>query len=313
MAGELILVADDDPDIVRFVEVNLRLEGFEVQSASNGSDAIRRAREIDPELILLDWMMPDKDGLEVCQALRADPATAHVSIVMLTAKAMAEDRIAGLDQGADDYICKPFDPAELIARVKSALRRKHQMRAVSPLTNLPGNFQIAEELQRRLTSPRAPWALAYADLDNFKPFNDKYGFMRGDLAIRYTSQVLLDALGEVPEEETFIGHVGGDDFVVIMSPADYVEVFCRQVCERFDAGIRQYYDPEDASAGYIDVADRQQEVHRFPLLSISIGVAWNRLRKITSHFEAAAIAAEMKAYAKRIGGSSYAIDRRRGE
>ena len=310
MAGETILIADDDADIVRFVEVNLKLAGFEVYAVSDGPSAIAAARELSPDLILLDVMMPGMEGFEVCQTLRADPSLARISIVMLTAKAMAEDRIAGLEKGADDYIVKPFDPGELVARVKSTLRRAREMRALSPLTGLPGNFQISDELARRVSNPDAQWAIVYADLDSFKPFNDKYGFMRGDLAIKYTSTVILGALEEFPDHDNFVGHIGGDDFVVATSQ-EIVEDFCQLVIERFEADVGQWYDPEDAAAGYIDVKDRRGDARRFNLLSISLGVAWNKYRSITSNFDAVAIAAEMKAYAKRHPRSAYEIDRRR--
>ncbi|MGH2757094.1 MAG: response regulator, partial [Actinomycetota bacterium] len=157
---ELILVADDDEDIVRFVEVNLRLEGFEVATAPDGEAALRSAYDMLPDLMLLDVMMPKIDGFEVCQRLRSDPRTKNMSVIMLTAKSLSADKVVGLTAGADDYMIKPFDPVELIARVKSALRRSREMRAINPLTQLPGNVQIQEEVATSVTAGD-PFALMY--------------------------------------------------------------------------------------------------------------------------------------------------------
>ena len=153
-ARELVLVADDDEDIVRFVEVNLRLEGYEVHTVSDGAQALEAALELTPDLILLDVMMPKLDGFEVCQRLRSDSRTKHISVIMLTAKSLSADKVVGLTAGADDYMIKPFDPIELIARVKSALRRSREMRGVNPLTRLPGNIQVQEQVSKRVAEGR---------------------------------------------------------------------------------------------------------------------------------------------------------------
>src|SRR6266511_1973771 len=138
----MVLIADDDRDIVRFVEVNLRLEGFEVITAHDGKDALAKALDLQPNLILLDVMMPGMDGYEVCTKLRADGRSAHIPVIMLTAKSLSADKVLGLTAGADDYIIKPFDPMELIARVKTTLRRASEMRALSPLTGQPRSFPL---------------------------------------------------------------------------------------------------------------------------------------------------------------------------
>src|SRR6266536_1623088 len=181
--SETVLVVDDDPDVSRFVEVNLRSAGYDVTVAVDGVEAIERALEIRPDLILLDVMMPGLDGFEVAQRLRRDPRTSSSSIIMLTAKALSADKVLGLSSGADDYIIKPFDPVELLARVKGTLRRAREMRALSPLTGFPGNIRIQDEIQRRVAE-EMPFALLYADLDYFKAYNDFYGFVRGDRAIQ---------------------------------------------------------------------------------------------------------------------------------
>jgi diguanylate cyclase (GGDEF)-like protein len=307
---ELVLVADDDEDIVRFVEVNLRLEGFDVVTAADGEEALTAAYDLGPDLVLLDVMMPVLDGFEVCQRLRSDARTKHISVIMLTAKSLSADKVVGLTAGADDYMIKPFDPIELVARVKSALRRSREMRDVNPLTQLPGNVQVQEEVSRRV-SKGDPFALMYIDLDNFKAFNDHYGFLRGDEAIKLLARCIGDSLEELSRDH-FIGHVGGDDFVVIIEPG-MSESAAKKVIETWDVRVIELYDKEDAGRGYIEVIDRRKQLHRFPFTTVSIGIASNTARQIDTHWTASEIAAEMKAFAKTEDRSSYAIDRRSEE
>ncbi len=303
-----ILVADDDPDIVRFVRVNLELEGFDVLTASDGRSAVDQVLEHQPDLVLLDVMMPEMDGITALRRLRSHPGAANTSVILLTAKALPEDRVRGLELGADDYVTKPFDVSELLARVKAVLRRTQAMRDVSPLTGLPGNHQIATELERRIEAGEK-FALVQADLDNFKAFNDHYGFMRGDQVITFTAKALLQARDQIAEADSFVGHIGGDDFVAILKP-DMVEDFCKATISLFDDGVLEFYDTADALRGYIEVTDRRGERHAFPIVSISMGVTTNVSRPIASQWEASAVAVEMKEYAKRQPGSSYKIDRR---
>ncbi len=306
--NEKILIADDDPDILQFVRMNLELEGFTVQTAMSGPEALQVAKDSPPDLVLLDIMMPEMDGLTVLRRLRTMPATMNVAVILLTAKALAEDRVKGLDLGADDYITKPFDLEELVARVKTVLRRAQAMRDLSPLTGLPGNFRISRELEQRVESGK-PFALAHIDLDNFKSFNDHYGFMRGDSVIKFSAHALLEAAGECGDSDAFVGHVGGDDFVAVVDP-DHIEDFCKAAIRIYDDGILDFYDTADALQGFIEVTDRRGERHAFPISSISMGVATNSQRQITSEWEASAIASEMKEFAKRQPGSHYEIDRR---
>ncbi len=306
---ELILVADDDEDIVRFVEVNLRLEGFEVHTVSDGEAALHAAYDLMPELVLLDVMMPKLDGFEVCQRLRSDSRTKHLSVIMLTAKSLSADKVVGLTAGADDYMIKPFDPIELVARVKSALRRSKTMRGLNPLTQLPGNVEVQEQVQKRVEDVE-PFALLYIDLDNFKSFNDHYGFLRGDEVIKLLAACARDALDAHAGIGSFVGHIGGDDFVAIVPP-EVAEPMAKDLIARWDQAVLTHYDPEDAERGYIEVGDRKGDLHRYPLTTVSIGIATNSQRPIQSHWEASEIAAEMKAFAKREARSTYAIDRRR--
>jgi len=305
---ETILVVDDDPDIARFVEVNLRSAGYDVAVAGDGEEALEKAAEIRPDLVLLDVMMPRIDGFEVATRLRKNPQTANTSIIMLTAKALSADKVTGLQSGADDYIIKPFDPIELLARVKGTLRRAKEMRNLSPLTGLPGNIRIQEEIERQVRDGR-PFAVLYCDLDNFKAYNDQKGFVRGDRMIQATARTIQDAVVEHAGADSFVGHVGGDDFVAVV-PTGVAEEIAKRVCERFDGSRAEFYDPEDLTRGFVRMEDRKGEMQDIPLVSISIGIATTAKRAFAHYGEAVAVATEMKQFAKRDQGSSYAVDRR---
>jgi diguanylate cyclase (GGDEF)-like protein len=306
--ADKILIADDDPDILRFVEINLRLEDFEIITAGDGEEALQNAIDERPDLVILDVMMPKMDGFEVCQRLRSDPRTAGVNIIMLTAKSLSAEKVVGLTAGADDYIIKPFDPLELVARVKSTLRRAREMRDVNPLTGLPGNAVIIQELQRRIASGLG-YALMHVDADNFKAFNDHYGFARGDTVIKLLAKILQESVMVHDPEWGFVGHIGGDDFVMLCH-SEVAEDCGKEALTRFDASIPALYDPSDAEKGYITVADRRDEPHDYPLMTVSIGVASSAVRPIESHWQASEIAVELKQYAKKQPGSYLAVDRR---
>jgi diguanylate cyclase (GGDEF)-like protein len=305
---ETILVVDDDPDIARFVEVNLRSAGYDVAVAGDGQEALDKAGELRPDLVLLDVMMPRIDGFEVAQRLRKNPQTANTSIIMLTAKALSADKVTGLQSGADDYIIKPFDPIELLARVKGTLRRAKEMRNLSPLTGLPGNIRIQEEIERQVREERE-FAVLYADLDNFKAYNDQKGFVRGDRLIQSTARIIQDAVIEGAGSEGFIGHVGGDDFVAVIGP-EVAETVAKQICERFDEARVDFYEAEDLERGSVRVEDRKGVLQDVPLVAISVGIAMTSKRRFAHYGEAVAVATEMKSFAKREAGSSFAVDRR---
>ncbi len=303
-----VLVVDDDPDIARFIEINLRLEGYDVRTACDAEQALVYIGMEQPDLVLLDVMMPRIDGVELCRRLRADPATANMPVIMLTAKSISADKVVGLTAGADDYIIKPFDTLELVARVRSTLRRNAEMRSVSPLTGLPGNHRIDIEISGRVSTD-ARFAVCYFDLDNFKAFNDRYGFLRGDDVILLCAMALRRAAGEVGEPAPFVGHVGGDDFVAVCEQIQ-AEPFCRNVVQAFDDEVWRRHDASDAERGYLEVVDRQGTVRRSPLVSLSVGIALSGRRSYRDHREVVAVATEMKAVAKGTPGSAIAVDRR---
>ena len=306
--SERVLVADDDPDILTVVKINFELDGFEVETAVDGEDALQKASANPPNVIVLDIMMPRMDGLTALHRLRNQASTANVPIILLTARGLPEDRVRGLELGADDYITKPFDITELAARVRAVVRRTQAARDLSPLTGLPGNFKITAEIEDSIRQAR-DFALVHGDLDNFKAFNDHYGFMRGDEVIRFCASCLGEAAESLGIKDAFVGHIGGDDFVIIIPP-DTSEAFCKEVIARFDDGILDLYDTADALRGYIEVIDRRGERYAFPVVSLSLCVASTDVRDINTQWEASAIAVEMKEFAKKQPGSTYRIDRR---
>ena len=303
---EEILVVDDSPTMARLLEMGLTSAGLNVRIAHDGRVALAMALERCPDLVLADVVMPGIDGVQLTRHLREDPRTASSTIILVTAKNDSAAKLEGFDAGADDYIVKPFDIEELLARVKGALRRATVLRAQSPLTRLPGNVRIQEEIERRVRR-QTHFSLLYVDLDNFKAYNDKYGFLQGDRVIQMTAGVLQDVAMELGGPETFVGHVGGDDFVVIGALGQEQQL-AEAVIARFDAAIPSAYDEIDRGRGFIETLNRRGELQRFPLVSVSIGVTTTERRTYSHYAEAVTIATEMKTFTKQTAGSSWAID-----
>ena len=309
--SDLILVVDDDEDIARFVGLNLKLHGFEVVHAYDGQEALDLIERRRPDLAVVDLMMPRMDGLELTRRLRADPMTVALPVIMLTAKGLTVDKVLGLNAGADDYLVKPFDTAELLARVRSTLRRNKEFREVSPLTGLPGNNRIRQEITERVRAG-TDYAVAYVDIDRFKSVNDRYGFVRGDDFITALARSLHRAVLAVGPPPAFLGHVGGDDFVVVCTPQQ-VRPITESAVVDFEKSADDLYDPSDARRGYVELPDRRGNLRRAQLVTLSIGVAQSSAeRRFTDALEVIAVASEMKGVAKGQPGSYVAVDRRRG-
>lgn len=303
-----ILVVDDDPDIAMFMQVALSTAGYDVTVASDGDRALDAVSERRPDLVLLDVMLPTIDGFEVAHELRRRPELTGMGIIVVTARGMRDDRLTGLSLGVDDYIVKPFEPDVLLARVRAALRRLQQMRALSPLTGLPGTGVIEEEVTRRLNLGKG-FALLYADLDHFKALNDTKGWDVGNRMILTAARVLEEAVAHPVGSEGFVAHIGGDDFLALVHP-DAAEAVASWVCERFPKEVQAFYASEELQSGFVEAIDRRGQRVRHPLVTISIGVASTAIRPFRHFGEVVAIATEMKQAAKRGVGCSYAIDRR---
>lgn len=304
-----ILVVDDDPDIRDILKLTLAEENYEVIEARDGEEAIKTIQAKSLDLVLLDYRIPKVDGREVCRRIKSDILLAHLPIIMVTGSGDVMDKVGGIDSGADDYIVKPFEPKELLARIRMIIRRTKRDLEANPLTRLPGNVSIINELQERLND-KSLFAVCYIDLDKFKAYNDKYGFEHGDEVIRETARILIRDIRETGLPDDFIGHVGGDDFVIVTTP-EVVDHICKKIIADFEAASPSFYNESDRKAGYIVALDRKGSEQKIPLLSISIGVVTNEFRKIEHVAQIGEVGAELKALAKSLERSNYIKDKRR--
>ncbi len=309
--GDLILVVDDDPDIARFIQMNLVVEGFRVQVASNGEMAMKMVYDHRPDLAVVDLMMPGVDGLQLTRWLRSNPTTSAMPVIMLTAKGLTVDKVIGLTAGADDFMVKPFDTMELVARIKATLRRTKEVRESSPLTGLPGNTRILSEMSVR-AARREAFAVGHVDIDRFKTVNDVYGFGRGDEFIIELAKALQEATRGLAGPPAFVGHVGGDDFVIICTP-EQIRPLSEYAILTFEQALDSLYDPIDAGRGYLEKQDQRGETQRASLVSVSIGFALSTHARPLNPRDVSAAASEMKTVAKSQPGSYVAIDRRQAE
>src|SRR4029450_7795862 len=213
-----ILIADDEPHIRQILRFTLERAGYQVFTAADGEEALVRANEIKPSLVLLDVMMPKIDGYEVCRKMRQDFSLNQIPVIMLSARGDQRDRVPGLEGGANDYLVKPYSNEELLLRVKNVLEWNIRQKEANPLTGLPGNTAIEREMIARI-SQKVPYAFLYVDIDNFKGFNDYYGYQKGDDIIEFMADVLRRTVVKLGANEDFVGHIGGDDFVMVVAPS----------------------------------------------------------------------------------------------
>ncbi|NQV04727.1 MAG: response regulator [Candidatus Omnitrophica bacterium] len=309
MLREKILIVDDDPDILDVLKITLEAEGYEVIEAPDGKEALDIIKRTSPDLLITDFKMPKMCGDELCRNLKDDILIQHMPIIMLTGKGEVTDKVHGINAGADDYMVKPFEPQELVARVKMVLRRSVRDLDANPLTRLPGNVSILNEIQGRIDKNEL-FSVCYADLDKFKAFNDKCGFKKGDEVIKNTARILIESVQEKGTPRDFIGHIGGDDFVVITSP-DKTEDLCKNIIAKFEKMVPELYTEEDRKKGYIVAKDRQKRKKKIAFISISIAVVSNEKKKIKHVAEVAELGAELKEYAKSLKGSAYVTERRK--
>ncbi len=309
--GHRVLVVDDDRNLRKIIATNLELAGFAVETAADGREALEKIEYAQADVVLLDLMMPHMDGYEVATRIRGhqNPTIANVPILILTAKGETEDKLRGFEAGADDYITKPFGPQELLARVRAKIRRVEADSSLSPLTRLPGNLTIESELRRRLAA-REMFAVLYLDLDNFKAFNDVYGFTHGDEAIQLLARLTVDSVRRLGTPNDFVGHIGGDDFIMV-TQSDRAEEIAREIIAAFDDDIRRLYSARDLHAGYIETRDRRGALNRFPIMSLSIAIVANDHGQLSNYAQVGETAAELKRHAKSIAGSAFVKDKRR--
>ena len=315
-----ILIVDDER-VNRTLIADLLKDHYKIIMAKDGEQALKRVFcDTPPDLVLLDIMMPDIDGYEVCRQIMANDRTKDIPIIFISSKTEAGDEAGGLEIGAIDYITKPVSPPILKARVKNHLRLSDAMRELkllysmaldaNPITGLPGNNSISSIIDTALEN-RSDFTIIYTDLDNFKAFNDKYGFARGDQVILFTKNIMFESLKVEGLQDGFIGHVGGDDFVLAIPKID-CEKLTNRIITMFDEGICRYYDESDREAGYISSKNRQGENMNFPLMTISMAGIHLLESPYQKHLEVVDAMAGLKKKAKDIPGSVFYVDSRKG-
>jgi len=308
-SGELVLVVEDDPSIKEIITFSLDMSGYKYVSAGDGEEALRMVKENPPDLILLDLMIPKINGIEVCRRLKSGFLTSSIPIIMVTAKREVTDKLAGMDAGADDYIIKPFNHQELLARIKMVIVRNRQQVDRNPLSGLPGNLAI-ENKARELLSKSEDFALLYMDIDRFKGYNDRYGYSAGDEAIKLASNMFVDIVKNYGSGSDFVGHIGGDDFVIICLPSN-IKPICEQIIRLYEQESVKLFHPGDIEKGYYTTNNRKGEETKLPCkLGLTIAVVINNRNRYSNYLEMVDIATELKKHGKSIEGSVYLMDRR---
>lgn len=293
-------------------------DGYHIVTVKSATDLFKQLAKVAVDMVILETRLPDQDGFAVCQQLKNDPSTASLPVVFLTSRNTVAAEEQGFSVGAVEYIVKPISAPTLKARIKNQLKFSSAIKELqrlnqlaldaNPNTGLPGNTSILNELQRLVDGGESA-AVIYADLDNFKAYNDKYGFAQGDEVITFTANVIRVALQVNGCADAFLGHIGGDDFVLTL-PVEKQEAVCAEIIRRLDKGIGEFYSVADVALGYIVAEDREGKERQHPLISLSMGGADLSRRKVTSAFEIVDICTETKKLAKLRPGSNIVIDQR---
>ncbi|MGB9679957.1 MAG: GGDEF domain-containing response regulator [Thermoanaerobacteraceae bacterium] len=308
MRGKSILIVDDNKLSREILKNTLQNAGYTIMEAKNGEEAMQIYKNSFPDMVILDIIMPGMSGFEILKILRSDEENLILPIIILTSKDDYNERIHGLELGADDYLVKPFNEKELLIKVNNLFQRIEHNRMANHLTGLRGNLDIKAEMKRRIKSD-IPYAVLYLDLDNFKSYNDYYGFLRGDNVIKLTAKILTDAVSLIGNNRDFLGHIGGDDFIIITTP-EKSEELCKYIISRFDEDVKYLYDKKDRINGYIETINRLGFKQRYSFVSISIAIVTNEYKKFDNELEISAVAAELKKKLKSMDGSCYLKDMR---
>jgi diguanylate cyclase (GGDEF)-like protein len=303
-----ILIVEDDINVRTILKMQLERAHYTVRVAEDGETGLQMLADEIPDLVLLDVMMPGMDGWEVCRRIKGDMATVNLPVIMLTARSDQEDKLRGLTSGANDYLTKPYELDELLLRVRNMLLWSKMQRAANPLTGLPGNIAIENELRIRLEA-KQDFVFIYLDIDHFKGFNDYYSFRRGDEAIRLTASIILSAVAIEGSETGFVGHVGGDDFVVIVD-AQHADAVIAEVIREFDEKVPKLYERKDRERRYIETTDRQGNTVQYPLMTLTIAAVTNKGRTVNHVGEISQKVAELKSYGKKKPASVVVWERR---
>jgi len=307
MYQEIFIVEDNDKLIIKLKKIFEAEKDYVFNriSSNNIADEIKTI----PDLIIIDEDNISKDVVETCNYIRNYSENSITPIMVISSNIDKEHRLSILKSNVEYFIKSPIDDEYTYYTIRNIIRLMSSNRKVSPLTGLPGNLQIQVELRKRLLR-KEEFAILYFDLDNFKEYNDTYGFLKGDEVIKFTAKTILKTMHSYRLEDSFVGHIGGDDFVGIISNIDY-EKLCQDIIARFDENIKDYFNEEDIERGYLEVANRRGIIEQFPITAISIGVVKVQPGEYENPLEIGEVGAQVKHLAKTQIGSAYAIDRRK--
>ena len=309
MIQEIYIISDDESNVLKYREIFKNDRNYKFKSVK--SEQIDMALKNIPSLFIINEDDITKDIIEVCKQIRADDDNIITPIIVVSSNTDKKHRLDVLKTSIQYYIKKPVDAEYIYYTIKNMVGLMYMNRRVSPLTGLPGNVQIHAELKKRLLN-KENFAVLYLDLDNFKAYNDVYGFLKGDEIIKFTARVISNNVHSVENVDSFVGHIGGDDFVAIVSETDY-EKICQDIIVEFDLQVLNYFTQTDKERGYLEVENRKGIVEQFPLTSISIGVVAVDCGRFHNILEIGEVGAQVKHIAKTTMGSSYAVDRRQTE
>lgn len=307
MLKEIYIIDDDESSILVFNK--LFENDKEYKFISVKSDQIDIALKNIPSIIIINEDAIEVDIVELCKKIRSDDDNSITPIIVVSSNSEKEHRIQILKESVEYYIKKPVNAQYLYYTIKNLGRLITINRRISPLTGLPGNVQIHAELKKRISN-KEEFSVLYLDLDNFKAYNDIYGFLKGDEIIKFTADTIMTSIHSLIPNNSFIGHIGGDDFIAIV-PTLNCEDVCKDIIANFDANVVRFFTEDDVEKGYIEVANRKGVIEQFPLTSISIGVVEADMGRFANILEIGEVGAQVKHMAKSVMGSSYAIDRRK--
>ena len=269
MGKARLLVVEDDIDIANMLKIYFSGMEFDVDVAMRGSEALEKTKQVLPQLIVLDIMLPDIDGYEVCRNLRTNMRTSHIPVIFLTQKDERSDKLQGLELGADDYITKPFDIEELKLRVQGAIRRSERESLTDPRSGRPAGRLIEDQLRRIIREKG--WALLDAGINHFEPFRNVYGFVAGDDVLRFTSMLIGEVVDELGTTSDFIGHAGGDNFIII-TKEERAESIKNRLKVRFDHEVQTHYNFMDRERGFAQSPASDGTMVKVPFMTMVVGV-----------------------------------------